>query len=486
MVIKEDNQQQLRNIPSVNVLMQGEALSDINKQLNHTVLKKIVRQVLDEIRSNLRNGSLNSSVSEDYVIRQIKKRVDSYLRPSLKKVVNATGIPLNTNLGRAPLGSELIKRILPVITGYNNLEFNLNIGKRGNRNAHLKELVKLLFGCEDSVVVNNNAAAVYLTISALCRNREVIVSRGELVEIGGSFRIPDIINASGARLIEVGTTNKTKISDYENAITDDTAAILKVHKSNYFIGGFTEEVKLHELHSLAHKHQVMTFYDYGTGLPDNSLLGIKNTETDLHQALNSGADIVTFSCDKLLGGPQAGIIAGNSEHIKKIAADPLMRVLRVDKLIIASLDAALKNLLCDRENLLKKIPLYKLLNRSEKELSQLAAKLAAKISDIGIGTEIVPGKTQCGGGTLPDMFFDSVAVCLNPLPNNSQANQLNANNSETIRSMNAESIYHYLLQIDIPVVAVFREGKLMFDVFALEDDDIDVIVNGLKNISCSV
>lgn len=478
MTNKQKNQDLLKNIPAVNELLQGEQLSEFKEKINHKVLKGIVRQVLNEIRTELSsNSSADYSLDEEYTVSQIKVRINLYLRPSLKKVINATGIPLNTNLSRAPLGKDLIKNILPAIIGYNNLEFNLDTGKRGNRNAHLKDKIKLLFDCEDSLVVNNNAAAVYLALSALCKENEVIVSRGELVEIGGSFRIPDIIKASGALLVEVGTTNKTKLNDYHKAITPATAAILKVHKSNYYIGGFTEEVKLNDLQALAAKNGLLTIYDYGTGLPDRNLLGIDNEETDLSEALSSGADIVTFSCDKLLAGPQAGIIAGKSEYIKELASHPLMRVLRVDKLTIAALDAALNSLFLNREQLLKKVFLYKMLNRSGQDLKRLAEKLSAKLIEIGVANHIVPGKTQCGGGTLPDIYFDSLLVCLDSSGKDKKTD------TESAKETAAEQLYKRLLESEIPVVAILREGKLMFDVFALEDDDIDAIVKAMEKIS---
>lgn len=481
--MKKSNEIQLKlsNIPSVNKVLESSYLKEHRKIYKHHILKKIVQEVLQQMRQDALES--DNIFDSNTIMETIKKRCDYLLKPSLRRVINATGIILNTNLGRAPLGEDLIAGITPVTAGYNNLEFDLTRGERGSRHSHLRKLMKILLDCEDAIVVNNNAAALFLTLKSLTQGKEVIVSRGELVEIGGSFRIPEIIACSGAKMVEVGTTNKTKLSDYQNAINENTAAILKVHKSNYYIGGFTEEVSLKDITVLAKENSLLSVFDFGTGLPDRSLISKMcrqkgheaNIEPDIKTAMNIGIDIVTFSCDKLLGGPQAGIIAGKGKHINHIKKDPVMRVLRVDKLIISALTAAMGNLLMNDDLIVEKVPLFRYLNRDESVLKKLAESLAKKIKDERITVSVVDNEAKCGGGTMPDYYLKSKAVMLEERTDNG------ASSTGLI-----ERLYYGLLKRELPVVAFLREGKLCFDVITLEESDIKDIGTALAEISVAL
>jgi L-seryl-tRNA(Ser) seleniumtransferase len=475
------------NIPSVNKVMNSDALQQHRDHLEHNVFKTIIQKELEELRT--KNSSASCAMNEEDIVNSIKHKIDTLLAPVLKGVINATGVVLHTNLGRAPWGDHLYEGIRDELRGYSNLEFDLDKGQRSNRNDHLRELIKLFSGGEDCVAVNNNAAAVYLMIKALAENKEIIVSRGELVEIGGSFRIPDIIAASGAKMIEIGTTNKTKLSDYERAIISNTAMILKVHKSNYYIKGFTAEVSVAELASLAKKHDLLICHDFGTGLPSKTLLSkvIRegesesgadsssehkfDSEPDLKQVMNEGADLVTFSCDKLLGGPQAGIITGRRDLVQQIAKHPLMRIMRVDKLTIALLVKIMQTYLLKAQFIKEAVPVYSYLNRSQEELQSLAGRLAKLLQSEYIRAEIIPSKGRCGGGALPDYYLNSKAVSLEFLVS-SKAKKVSI----------AEKIHKSIRQNAIkPVLAILKEGKLIIDLLALSEDDITAVASIVKD-----
>ena len=338
----------------------------------------------------------------------------------------------------------------------------MKTGRRGQRNTHISELMKFVTQAEDAVVVNNNAAAVMLILKTFAEGKEVIISRGELIEIGGSFRIPEIMAASGCKMIEVGATNRTKLSDYEKAITKNTSMIFKAHKSNYYIDGFTEEVELTELSNLAKKHGLLFVYDLGSGLlrkPDG--LPLEN-EPDVRSSLQAGCDLVSFSGDKLLGGPQAGIIAGKHEFIQRITKAPMMRALRVGKMTIAALSAVMRFYINDKD-LLAKVPIFEMLNRKQNDLKELAKKLASEFNKYSIKTEIIKSKAQCGGGTLPQLKIDSLAVKI-----------VHDNNRKY-----AEKIHQKLLELEKPMLGILREGDLLFDVFTISEKDICYIAHAV-------
>ena len=396
-------QQLLKKIPAVSKILNNQEIKKLGSTYSRYLIKKLIRQFLQDLRNRILEKKINKLPEniEEKIIDYINNTLSSKLKP----VVNATGIIIHTNLGRAPLGKKVIEDIQKYSERYCNLEFDLKTGKRGQRNNHLTDSIRNITGAENLTIVNNNAAGVLLTLKTLAENTEVIISRGELIEIGGSFRIPDILRASGAKMIEVGTTNKTKISDYENAITDKTKIVFKAHKSNYFIGGFSEEVDIKELSKLCRKYNLLLVYDIGSGLlkkPHN--LPLKN-EPDVRSSIDDGADLVCFSCDKLLGGPQAGIIAGKEELINKIDSHPLMRTYRVGKLTLSALNSVFNSYLND-DKLIKNIPLFKLLNQTAPTIKYKAEKLKTILEKINIPVEIVNSKAQCGGGTLPDLFLN--------------------------------------------------------------------------------
>jgi len=451
-------------IPALNKLLYAENLAEYKAKLRPEIFKKIIQNELDRLRDEIAQGK--KIPSEKEIIDVVNEQFIDILKPSLRKVINATGVVLHTNLGRAPLGYDLLENIKPVLQGYSNLEFNLISAARGSRNDHLNKLLQLVLDCEESLVVNNNAAALFLALKTLDNGQEVIISRGELVEIGGSFRIPEIIEASGAKLIEVGTTNKTKLSDYERAVNENTSLILKVHKSNYYIHGFTEEVELRKLSQLAVKYDLKLVFDLGTGLLNRKLyVGMEN-EPDVKSAIDDGADLVTISCDKLLGGPQGGIIAGKREIVSRIAVHPLMRILRVDKMTISSLFYVLHSMLYKRDDLEKANPVIRYINRDMKKKEELAASLVKSLSKLPVKATVIDNQARCGGGTMPYHYIDSKAVQI-------CSPKAAADKGRAF----AETLYYKLLRSETPVLGILREGTLIFDVLTLEKEDIKTITS---------
>jgi L-seryl-tRNA(Ser) seleniumtransferase len=364
----------------------------------------------------------------------------------------------------------MIQEAAEILKGYNNLEFDLSKGERGSRNAHLSELLKYLTGAEDILIVNNNAAALMLVLSTFSKEKEVIVSRGELIEIGGSFRLPDIMAASDCRMVEVGTTNKTRITDYEKAITPDTRLLLKAHKSNYSITGFTEEVKLSDLVALGKKKKIPVMYDMGSGLLRKTSIKVLSDEPDVRQTLATGVDMVSFSGDKLLGGAQAGIIAGKKKFIAKLKKEPLVRAMRVGKTTLAFMEAALLSYL-DDHTLLKKNLLFNMMSRTPEELKARAEKLKKALAEKGISSAIEKNAGQCGGGALPGLEIESYAVKLEP--------EFETNRE---KSAFAEKTYRALMQHKHPVVAILRKGTLSFNVLTLTDRQIILLSGIVKDV----
>jgi L-seryl-tRNA(Ser) seleniumtransferase len=461
-------QDELRKIPGVDKLLAEPSIIALKKEYGNELVTYAVRVVIDKVRQEIFNGASAKDIT--YFSKEVKTCIHQVVGESLKPVINATGVILHTNLGRAPLGKEVLRQIEPVLSGYSNLEFNLQTGKRGERTDHINGLIKFITGAEDVLVVNNNAAAIFLILKTFSGKKEVIVSRGELIEIGGSFRIPEIMKASGARMVEVGTTNRTRLSDYENAITEKTALLFKAHKSNYYIGGFTEEVELADLFRLAKKHGLILVYDVGSGLLKKPVLSKHLDEPDIRSSISNGADLVTFSCDKLIGAAQAGIIAGKADLIKALAKAPLMRTMRVDKFTIAALNSILRFYL-NEEELIKKSPVFMMLNRKKGELLKLAEKLSKELENINVKTVIIESKAECGGGALPQLELESYAVKILP-------NQLD----KTTASSFADKLFKKLLAAENPVVGILREGDLLLDIFAIQPDEVDTIVQTFKGI----
>jgi len=458
----------LRKLPGVDNVLSQTAM---RKQIEKTGIKLAtftVRAVIEDARKKiLANGD---AVAMEEIVKKCEETIALMTRPLLKEVINATGIVIHTNLGRAPLGRKVLEDIAAVALGYSNLEYDLQTMQRGRRADHVVPLITYLAKAEDAVIVNNNAAGIMVALNTLARGKEVIISRGELIEIGDSFRIPEILAASGAIMVEVGTTNKTKFSDYEKAISADTAMIVKAHRSNFDIVGFTEEVSVRDLASLAHQRGLAFLYDIGSGLirkPKNLHL---EKEPDVESAIAAGADLVAFSGDKLLGGPQAGIVVGKEEYIAKIRKAPMMRALRVDKLTLAALGSVTRSYVTDttlREN----VPLFLMLGQSDEELRQRADELAKKLHACNVSACVVKSVARCGGGTLPSLEIPSYAVQL-----------VSGKSSQKECSEFAERIFNNLHQTERPIIGILRQGEISFDVFTLEDKDLSSVADEIFRV----
>ena len=453
-----------QKIPAVDKLLTNSSIKSLLEQYNQKLIVFCIQNVVENIREQIKEGG--ECPAEGWIIEKIQKEVKGIAQANLQRVINSTGIIIHTNLGGAPFGKQVLGNALKHIEKYNNLEFDLEKGTRGKRDSHVTNILKYLTGAEDVVVVNNNAAAVMLILRVFSKEKEVIVSRGELIEIGGAFRVPDIIKASDCKMVEVGTTNKTKLADYEEAITTETAILLKTHKSNYSIKGFTAEVDLKELSQLGQKNNIPVVFDIGSGLLKRINHKALEEEPDVKQALSSGVDILCFSGDKLLGGPQAGIIVGKKKFIEKIKKEPMMRALRVGKVTLTLLESAARNYL--KEDLLfQNNVFFNILTQTDEELLSKAKYLQKALGTKNINSEIVDSLGQFGGGTLPDKELKSYAVKLTIDENNQK------------RSKIAKRIYHQLLDLEKPVLSILKGANIYFDVLTLDTDEIDVIVENL-------
>ncbi|HVB34048.1 MAG TPA: L-seryl-tRNA(Sec) selenium transferase [Patescibacteria group bacterium] len=393
-----------RTIPSVDELLGRPALDALCRRAGHALVLEAAREVLAAVRAELGAGA--PAVAEagpqmniaETLERQIGQTVEGWLAPSLRPVINATGVVLHTNLGRAPISRAVLGRMREAAAGYSNLEYDLRAGERGKRDAHTARLISRLLGAEAAIVVNNNAAAVFLVLRALASGGEVVISRGELIEIGDGFRIPDILASSGARLREVGTTNRTRLSDYEDAIGPETRLLLRVHPSNFRVAGFTGKPSLEDLVALGRRRNLPVCEDLGSGcLADLRPLGID--EPVARASFEAGVSIVTFSGDKLLGGPQAGIIAGEKDLVASVRRDPLFRALRVGKLTIAALEATLR---CYPRGALDDIPVLRMIREPAGEIRRRAEAFIVRLANAsGAKLEIVGGNSVVGGGSTP-------------------------------------------------------------------------------------
>jgi L-seryl-tRNA(Ser) seleniumtransferase len=436
-----------RDLPSVNEVLETPAVRALAATYAHDLIVGAIRGELAELRQRLGRGeSLDGVAGPSDVAVRVSERLGRQLRPKLRPVINATGIVLHTNLGRAPIAEEAAKAAYEAARGYLNLEVDLESGKRSSRPLAIREWVCRLTGAESATAVNNNAAATIIALRAVALGKEVILSRGQLIEIGGSFRIPEIMAVSGAILREVGTTNITRLADYERAIGPDTAALLRIHSSNYRIRGFTESVSLADLVALGRKHKLPVVDDIGSG----ALLGFErfgfHDEPVARDSIAAGADLVLFSGDKLLGGPQAGILAGKKEWIDKIEHDPLMRAFRLDKMTLAALEATLR-LYLNEERALREVPVLRLLGVPLDELRQRAEGLAAALNALGgLEARAVSDIAYVGGGSLPDQAVKTWVVEL-------QAAGL------------SDAELAHRLRIGTPaVMGRLREGKVVLDV----------------------
>ena len=425
----------LRDLPSVDRLLGDESLAGAPRAL----ALEAARGALERARETISAGGDPGDVAE-----LARAELERLRAPSLRRVLNATGVIVHTNLGRAPLASSALARVGEVGGGYSNLELDLESGARGSRQAHVVELLRRLTGAESALVVNNNAAAVLLAVAALAEGREVIVSRGELVEIGDGFRIPDVLARSGARMIEVGTTNRTRVADYERAIGPETAALLRVHQSNYRIVGFTEAVPTRELARIARGAGLPLVDDLGSG----SLLDVGDEPTAA-ASIAAGADVVTFSGDKLLGGPQAGIVAGRAELVERLRRHPLQRALRADKLTLAALEGTLA-VLADPERARAEIPVLRMLDEPVEGVRERAERLAGLV-----GGEVEETVARVGGGALPLAELPSAACAVE------------------------EQLARELRLNEPPVVGIVRDGRLLLDARTLTEDEADEVARAV-------
>ena len=455
----------LKEIPSVNVLLEKQEVKAIIGKYSKQIVLEKLREIIDQFRKTPSIYKRDRII--DYIIDKLNETMDVYQNMKLKKVINATGIVLHTNLGRAPLPKEAIEHMVNIAEGYSNLEYDLEEGNRGSRYSHIEPMLKKITGAEGAMVINNNAAAVFLCLNTLASYKEVIISRGQQVEIGGSFRIPDIIARSSAKMVEVGTTNKTKILDYSNVISDETAVLLKVHTSNYKITGFTEDVSLEKLAEVGKVNKLIVMEDLGSGsLYDLSQIGLPYEPT-VQDSIKNGADIVTFSGDKLLGGPQAGIIVGKKELINKIKQNPITRMLRCDKLTLAAL-ASILNLYLDIDKVDEKIPVIKMMSLKEAELmvkaSELEGLIKNKLSN-KYYVEICDDLDEVGGGSLPNVILKGKAVAISS--NNMNVNEL----QERLRKGN------------IPIICHIKKDKLLLNVRTIQENEFNIIADKLSEIA---
>ena len=457
------SKQLLSQIPAINKILLLDEIKTLIQEYTEVGVKSAIKNYIDGIKQEILNEELHEVPSLEKIVEEVKQIVKSEDKNSLRRVINATGTILHTNLGRSLLSQKIKENIESVAFNYSNLEFDIDNKKRGSRYVHLIDIIKKLTGAEDVLVVNNNAAAVLLTLNTLVKDKEIVVSRGELVEIGGAFRIPEIIKLSGGTPVEVGTTNKTHLKDYENAITDNTGALLKVHTSNYKIVGFTKEVSNEEISYLARENELVSINDLGSGqFVDFSRFGLPYEPT-VKEVLDSGIDIVTFSGDKLLGGPQAGIIVGRKEYIEQMKKNQLTRALRVDKMTLAALEATLK-LYLDEKEALEHIPTLHMISISKERLFSKADVLKIRLSDLEFKITIAEDKAEVGGGSYPASYLDSVVVKL-----------------EHPR-LSATDIERSLLEVEIPIITRIKDNELIFDMRTLRTREFDLVKQALIEV----
>lgn len=462
----------LRNLPSVDEVLRVDEIGFLLMNYPREMVTEAVRKAIGCLRDSLVADSEGMPGTREentaLLAGEVSRLVYLSARPSLRRVINATGVVLHTNLGRAVLSTGAVDAVLMAASGYSNTELNLETGKRGSRYAILEGLLSSLTGAEACLVVNNNAAAVLLVLSTLARGKEVIVSRGQLVEIGGAFRIPEVMSQSGAILVEVGATNKTHPEDYARAITDSTAALLHVHTSNYRIVGFTRETSIEEMAALGSQRGIPVVSDLGSGfLVDMERFGLPQ-EPMVRQAVKAGAQVVTFSGDKLLGGPQAGVIVGKKEYIEKMKKNPLTRAVRIDKLTLAALEATLREYL-DTDRALSSVPTLRMLSLGLEELkwrAEALAELLVEACDNSAEIELIEGNSAVGGGAMPTAGMPTVLVTLKP------------------REKSVTDLAGLLRQGDPAVLVRLQEGKMLFDVRTLLKGE-DMVLAGAVSAALS-
>ena len=462
------NSKLLRKLPKVDELLMDERVAEASCNLLREQVVDVIRTVIETVRREIINSDEEldeNCVSYDLVADKVIEAVRHSHVKSLRRVINGTGVVLHTNLGRAKLSKSAMDAVAEVADKYSTLEYDPVKGGRGSRHVHVEKIIEKITGAEAAMVVNNNAAATTICLAALGRGKEMIISRGELVEIGGSFRIPEIMEESGAHLAEVGTTNKVKLSDYKNKINENTGAIMKVHTSNYKIIGFTEEVPLKELVKLGREENLPVIYDMGSGLMIN-LRDYGIEEPTVREAMADGADIILFSGDKLLGGPQGGVIIGKKKYIDMMKSHPLARILRVDKMTLSAMEATFKEYY-DDENAKEKIPVLSMLTRSEEKLKTDAEKLLEMIKKEApaLDAKVEATEDVVGGGSAPATVLKGYSVSV-------QWNEASSQEIERRLRMDA-----------LPIIVRINHDKVLFDVRTIAEDEYRIIADRLKRIT---
>lgn len=456
-----------RSIPKVDVLLENQAIQEMIERYSRDSVMEAIRAEMDNLRAFIGGCDEEDKAQEQIalLVSHIGDAVEKMHTPNMKKVINGTGTILHTNLGRAPISREHMRKAFDIVTGYSNLEYNLEKGRRGERYSHFEKLLCKITGAEAAMAVNNNASSVLLILSSLAKGGEVIVSRGELIEIGGKFRIPDVMTQSGATLVEVGTTNKTHVSDYEENITEETKALLKVHTSNYKIVGFTESVGIDELVPIAKEHDIPVIEDLGSGvLIDLSKYGL-TYEPTVQESVAKGADVVCFSGDKLFGGPQAGIIVGKKKYIDMMKKNQLTRALRIDKFTAAALELVLQEYLSE-EQAIQHIPVLRMITEPLDEVARRARSLARTIrsTDIPAKVDVVSCESQIGGGSLPMERIPSMAVAIRP-------------KHESVAALEDQ-----MRHLTVPMIPRTVNDTIMLDVRTIETEDFKLIAAELQEL----
>lgn len=467
--MEQDKRSLLRLIPKVDRLMAQEPLKRTSRLYPRALVHCAIKDVLDELREGILKNEIVSGdgLGLTEVADRVIERLRTLARPSLVNLINATGVVVHTNLGRSILSKRALRGLQRIAVGYSNLEYDLEIGKRGSRYSHVEGILKELTGAEAAMVVNNNAAAVLLALDTIAKGREVIVSRGQLVEIGGSFRIPEVMKRSGAKMVEVGTTNKTHLRDYESAITDQTALLLKVHTSNYKVIGFTKEVPLSDLAQLGRRAGIPVMEDLGSGcFIDFSELGLEKEPT-VQEVLAAGADIVTFSGDKLLGGPQAGIILGRRDLLEAVRRNQLARALRIDKMTLAALEETLF-LYRDKGRALREIPTLRMIASSYDKISARAERLARMLGDIrkeNFTITLMDGASKVGGGALPGLALPTRLLSLVPA------------------ALSASLMEQWLRRHNPPIICRVERDNVLLDLRTIKPSELKAVAAALVELS---
>lgn len=447
----------LQTLPAIEQLLQTPRAADLIAAYGRPLTLEALRAALDEVRARLKAEPQAAAPENDLIFSDAESRLRAWTTPTLQPVINATGVILHTNLGRAPLSKATIAAMAEASLGYSNLEFDLETGKRGSRLIHAEDVLKRLLGVEAAVVVNNNASAVLLVLSALASKKRVIIARSQLVEIGGGFRVPDVMKQSGAKLVEVGTTNKIRLSDYEEALAQSAGLVMRAHRSNFKLVGFTEEPELKEIVGAAHKAGIPLVDDLGSGaLLDTAKYGLAHEPT-VQESLAAGADVICFSGDKLLGGPQAGIIVGRADLIAKIKKHPLARAVRADKTCLAGIAATLLHYLKDEAE--REIPVWEMISMPPEQVRARAEKWAR---ELGAGS-VAANEATVGGGSLPDESFPSYVLALD------------------VRS--PDKFLKKLRQQTPPIIARTENDKILFDPHTVLPEQDHSLLSSLHSLS---